>query len=72
MAIIVMKPIAFQSSLPIRWAILGVVLFVIPEPFIAINQFVYLFVFESYIIMSGYYVAQIILEISSLQPVKQD
>jgi uncharacterized membrane protein YhhN len=60
-AIVTMGLFAFQSSLPMRWAVLGAVLFIISDSFIAINKFIYPIPYESYWIMSSYYVAQFML-----------
>tara|TARA_R110002153_G_scaffold99102_6_gene234418 strand:- start:5313 stop:5942 length:630 start_codon:yes stop_codon:yes gene_type:complete len=63
--------LAVQSSLPIRWAVLGAIFFIISDSFIAINKFIYAIPFESYWIMSTYYVAQFMLVTGFLYAVKQ-
>ena len=60
-AIAAMGLLALQSSLPLRWTVLGALLFIISDSFIAINKFINPFPFESYWIMSTYYVAQFML-----------
>jgi uncharacterized membrane protein YhhN len=60
-AIAAMGLMALQSSLPMRWAVLGAVLFIISDSLIAVNKFIYAFPFDSYLIMSSYYVAQFML-----------
>lgn len=63
--------LAVQSSLPIRWAVLGAVMFIISDSFIAINKFVNPIPFENYWIMSTYYAAQFMLVKGFLNSVKQ-
>jgi uncharacterized membrane protein YhhN len=69
-AIAAMGLLAFQSSLPMRWAVLGAVLFIISDSFIAMNKFIYAFPFESYFIMGSYYAAQYMLVVGFLNTVK--
>jgi uncharacterized membrane protein YhhN len=69
-AIATMGLFAFQSSLPMRWAVLGAVLFIISDSFIAINKFINPIPYESYWIMSSYYVAQFMLVTGFLNSVK--
>jgi uncharacterized membrane protein YhhN len=69
-AIATMGLFAFQSSLPIRWAVLGAVLFIISDSFIAINKFINPIPYESYWIMSSYYLAQFMLVTGFLNSVK--
>jgi uncharacterized membrane protein YhhN len=61
MAISAMGLLAFQSSLPIRWAVLGAVFFIISDSFIAIDKFINPLPLVSYWVMSSYYVAQFML-----------
>ena len=63
--------LAVQSLLPIRWAVLGAVLFIISDSFIAINKFISSFPFESYWIMSSYYAAQFMLVTGFTNAAKQ-
>jgi len=63
--------LAMQSSLTMRWAVLGAVLFIISDSLIAINKFIYTIPFESYWIMSSYYGAQFMLVTGFLNSVKQ-
>jgi uncharacterized membrane protein YhhN len=69
-AIATMGLFAIQSSLPMRWAVLGAVLFIISDSFIAINKFINPIPYESYWIMSSYYVAQFMLVTGFLNSVK--
>jgi uncharacterized membrane protein YhhN len=69
-AIATMGLFAFQSSLPMRWAVLGAVLFIFSDSFIAINKFINPIPYESYWIMSSYYVAQFMLVTGFLNSVK--
>ncbi len=64
--------LAVQSSLPIRWVLLGAMLFIISDSFIAINKFINPFPFESYWIMSTYYAAQFMLVTGFLKSVRQN
>jgi uncharacterized membrane protein YhhN len=70
-AIAAMGLLALQSSLAMRWAVLGAVSFVISDSFIAINKFIYAIPFESYFIMGSYYAAQFMLVIGFLNLTKQ-
>jgi uncharacterized membrane protein YhhN len=70
MTIAAMGLLAVQSSLPIRWAVLGAVLFIISDSFIAINKFIHAVPFESYWIMSTYYAAQFMLVTGFLHSLK--
>ena len=72
MAIATMGLMALQSSLPMRWAILGAVLFIISDSLIAINKFIYAFQFDSYLIMSSYYAAQFMLVTGFINSLKQN
>jgi uncharacterized membrane protein YhhN len=67
LAIGVMGFLAVQSSLSIRWAVLGALVFIISDSLIAINKFVSPIPFENYWVMSTYYVAQFMLVISLLK-----
>jgi uncharacterized membrane protein YhhN len=67
LAIGVMGFLAVQSSLNMRWAILGAMVFIISDSLIAINKFVHPIPFESYWIMSTYYAAQFMLVTSLLK-----
>jgi len=67
LAIGVMGFLAVQSSLPIRWAVLGAVVFIVSDSLIAVNKFVHPIPFESYWIMSTYYAAQFMLVTSLLK-----
>ncbi|WP_339720250.1 lysoplasmalogenase [uncultured Paraglaciecola sp.] len=69
-AIGAMGLLAFQSSLPMRWAVLGAVLFIISDSFIAINKFICVFPLASYCIMASYYAAQYMLVTGFLNSVK--
>ena len=71
MTIAAMGLLAVMSSLPIRWAVLGAVLFIISDSFIAINKFISAFPFESYWIMSTYYGAQFMLVTGFINAAKQ-
>lgn len=71
MAITIMGFMAIQSSLPIRWAVLGAILFIISDSLIAINKFIFPFPYESYWIMSTYYAAQFMLVTGFIHSVKQ-
>jgi uncharacterized membrane protein YhhN len=53
--------LAVQSSLPMRWAVLGAWVFICSDSFIAINKFIVSLPFESYWVMSTYYAAQFML-----------
>jgi uncharacterized membrane protein YhhN len=72
LTIAAMGLLALHSSLPMRWAVLGSILFIISDSFIAINKFINLFPYESYWIMSTYYGAQFMLVSGFLISVKQD
>ena len=71
MAIATMGLFAFQSSLPMRWAVLGAILFIISDSFIAINKFISPIPYESYWIMSSYYMAQFMLVTGFLNSERQ-
>ena len=71
LAIATMGLLAVQSSLPMRWAVMGAVLFIISDSFIAINKFISPFPFESYWIMSSYYAAQFMLVTGFIKSAKQ-
>ena len=71
LAIAAMGLLAVQSSLPMRWAVMGAVLFIISDSFIAINKFISPFTFESYWIMSSYYAAQFMLVTGFIKSAKQ-
>jgi uncharacterized membrane protein YhhN len=53
--------LAAQSSLPIRWAVIGALLFIVSDSFIAINKFVTPLPMAGFLIMSTYYAAQLML-----------
>jgi uncharacterized membrane protein YhhN len=72
MTIATMGLLAVQSSLPIRWAVLGAISFIISDSFIAINKFVIPIPFESYWIMSTYYGAQFMLVLGFINSAKQN
>ncbi|WP_232787761.1 lysoplasmalogenase [Paraglaciecola sp. MB-3u-78] len=72
LTIAAMGLLALHSSLPIRWAVLGAILFIISDSFIAINKFINPFPYESYWIMSTYYAAQFMLVSGFLTSVRQD
>lgn len=61
LTIAAMGLLAIQSSLSMRWAVLGAMLFIISDSFIAINKFINAFPFETYWIMTTYYGAQFML-----------
>ena len=64
--------LAVQSSFPVRWVLLGAMLFIISDSFIAINKFIHPFPFESYWIMGTYYAAQFMLVMGFLKSVRQN
>ena len=64
--------LAVHSSLPARWAVLGVMVFILSDSFIAVNKFLYPLPFESYWIMSTYYGAQFMLVTGLLKAVKMN
>ncbi|WP_299074484.1 lysoplasmalogenase [uncultured Paraglaciecola sp.] len=70
-AIGAMGLLATQSSLPIRWSVLGAILFIISDSFIAVNKFIMPIPFEAYWIMSTYYGAQFMLVTGFLAAMKQ-
>lgn len=57
--------LAAQSSLTLRWAVWGAMVFIVSDSFIAINKFVTPLPMASFLIMSTYYAAQLML-VSSL------
>ena len=61
LAIAAMGLMALHSSLPMRWGVLGAIMFIISDSFIAINKFVNPLPYESYWIMSTYYAAQFMM-----------
>jgi uncharacterized membrane protein YhhN len=63
--------LAVQSSLPLRWAVLGAVVFIISDSLIAINKFINPLPFEGYFIMGSYYIAQYMLITGFLKSTKQ-
>lgn len=50
--------LATQSKMPFRWSVFGAVMFILSDAFIAINRFLHPLPFESYLIMTSYYLAQ--------------
>lgn len=50
--------LAVQSKLPMRWAVLGALVFVVSDSFIAVNKFVVDIPLNSYWVMITYYAAQ--------------
>ncbi len=54
----VMGFLAVGSTLPLKWAVYGALIFVISDSLIAINKFVYELPFERVFVMSTYYAAQ--------------
>jgi uncharacterized membrane protein YhhN len=72
MVIAAMGLLAFQSSLPMSWSVIGAVLFIISDSFIAINKFINPIPYESYWIMSSYYAAQFMLVTGFLNSVKRN
>lgn len=60
-AIAMMGFLAINSSLPMRWAVLGAMVFIVSDSLIAVNKFLYAIPFESYWIMISYYSAQFML-----------
>jgi uncharacterized membrane protein YhhN len=72
LSIAAMGLLALHSSLPMRWAVLGAILFIISDSFIAINKFINPLPYESYWIMSTYYGAQLMLVSGFLNSVRQD
>jgi uncharacterized membrane protein YhhN len=71
-AISAMGLLAVQSSLSMRWAVLGALIFIISDSLIAINKFVYPLPFEGFLIMSTYYAAQFMLITSLGKLAKQN
>lgn len=71
LAIATMGLLAIQSRLPMRWAVLGAVIFIVSDSFIAINKFIYVIPYETYWIMSTYYAAQFMLVVGFLAAQKQ-
>lgn len=69
--IAIMGLLAAQSSLNMRWAVVGAILFIISDSFIAINKFIHPIPFESYWIMSSYYGAQFMLVTGFLNSIKR-
>lgn len=69
--IAIMGLLAVQSSLNMRWAVVGAILFIISDSFIAINKFIHPIPFESYWIMSSYYGAQFMLVTGFLNSIKR-
>lgn len=70
-AIGIMGILAVQSSLSMRWTVLGATMFIISDSFIAINKFITSVPMESYWIMSTYYVAQFMLVTGFLKSAKK-
>ena len=50
--------LATQSKMPLRWSVLGALMFILSDSFIAINRFLHPLPYESYLIMTSYYLAQ--------------
>ena len=71
-AISAMGLLAVQSSLSMRWAVLGALIFIISDSLIAINKFVYPLPFEGLLIMSTYYAAQFMLITSLVKLAKHN
>ena len=71
LAIAAMGLMALHSSLPMRWGVLGAIMFIISDSFIAINKFVSPLPFASYWIMSTYYTAQFMLVTSLVSSSRQ-
>jgi uncharacterized membrane protein YhhN len=61
LAIAAMGLMALHSSLPMRWGVLGAIMFIISDSFSAINKFINPLPYESYWIMSTYYAAQFMM-----------
>jgi len=72
LTIAAMGLLALHSSLPMRWAVSGAILFIISDSFIAINKFINPLPYENYWIMSTYYGAQFMLVSGFLNSVRQD
>lgn len=70
-AIAAMGLLALQSSLLLRWTVIGALLFIISDSFIAINKFIHPLPFEDYWIMSTYYAAQFMLVTGFVNSTKQ-
>ncbi|MEP1446768.1 MAG: lysoplasmalogenase [Paraglaciecola sp.] len=66
LAIATMGLLAIQSKLPMQWAVLGAVVFIISDSFIAVNKFIFAVPFETFWIMSTYYAAQFMLVVGFL------
>lgn len=49
---------AIGSILPLKWAVLGALFFILSDSLIAINKFIYAVPFERVLVMSTYYAAQ--------------
>jgi len=71
LTIAAMGLLALHSSLPMRWAVLGALVFIISDSFIAINKFFSPLPFASYWIMSTYYAAQFMLVTSLVSSSRQ-
>jgi len=61
LVIATMGLLAAQSSLPFRWTVVGALLFIVSDSFIAINKFVTPLPMAGFLIMSTYYAAQFML-----------
>lgn len=70
-AITAMGLLAAQSKLPFCWAVLGALLFIISDSFIAINKFIQPIPLAGYWVMSTYYLAQIMLVTGLLKSIEQ-
>lgn len=70
-AITVMGLLAAQSKLPMCWAVLGALSFIVSDSFIAIDKFIQPIPLAGYWIMSTYYVAQIMLVTGLLKLIEQ-
>lgn len=66
MAIGTMGILATQSSLPVRWAVLGALFFIASDTLIAINKFMMPLPLEGLWVMSTYYSAQFMLVLGFL------
>jgi uncharacterized membrane protein YhhN len=71
LTIAAMGLLALHSSLSMRWAVMGAILFIISDSFIAINKFINPLPYEHYWIMSTYYGAQFMLVSGFLISVRQ-
>jgi uncharacterized membrane protein YhhN len=63
----IMGILAIQSSLPLRWAVIGALFFIASDSLIAINKFVSPLPLEGVLIMGTYYAAQYMLVLGFLK-----